>query len=160
MYVWIPNFIQFPCCTQHCKYLTTHYTAFHQHFGSDVTSGSFAINWSRRHGAMLVRAARRYATAKTRNKHWFHVTWLPKCLWMPYSDMINLFLIYLPQYSFHSVVCMAAILVSQQHDLLHPCHSIWLPSKWKMDKFYWPEHMRKSNPTPHHHDLLHPHYSI
>ncbi len=45
------------------------YTAFHQLFGSDVTSASFAFNWSRGRGAMLTHAARRYAVAQTQNKH-------------------------------------------------------------------------------------------
>ncbi len=48
----------------------TGYTAFHQHFGSDITSASFSFNWSRGCGATQTRAARRYATAQTRNKHW------------------------------------------------------------------------------------------
>ncbi len=57
------------------------YTAFLQHFGSDVTSASFGFNilWGR--VARLTHAARRYATAQTQNKHWFYVTSLLKYWW-------------------------------------------------------------------------------
>ncbi len=47
------------------------YTAFHQHFGSDFTSAFFAYNWLRGREATQTPAARRYAAAQTRNKHWF-----------------------------------------------------------------------------------------
>ncbi len=45
------------------------YTAFHQHFGSDVTSASFAFNRSRGRGAMITCIAWRYATVQTWYKH-------------------------------------------------------------------------------------------
>ncbi len=41
-------------------------TAFHQHFGSDVTSESLALNWLHRHRAILTCAAQRYIAAQTR----------------------------------------------------------------------------------------------
>ncbi len=53
------------------------YTAFPQHFGSDVTSASIVFNWSCECGATVAHTARRYAVMQTRNKRWFYVTSLP-----------------------------------------------------------------------------------
>ncbi len=42
-------------------YCENDHPAFHQHFGSDVTSASFELYWSRGCGAILTHAVRRYA---------------------------------------------------------------------------------------------------
>ena len=62
------------CCSWLLIFYCPRYTAFHQHFGSDdVTSVSFAFNWSRRGGAMLhmQRGNTLYVAAQTRNKGCF-----------------------------------------------------------------------------------------
>ncbi len=57
----------------------TNYAWFRQHFGSDVTSASFAFNWSWKRRATLTSEEQRYVVALTRNKGWLYVTTLPKC---------------------------------------------------------------------------------
>ncbi len=57
------------------------YTAFHQHFGRDVSSASLALTWLHGRAAALSRAAQRYTVAQTRSLRWFYVMPLPRCCW-------------------------------------------------------------------------------
>ncbi len=68
-------------CSNYAYLISPKLTPFHQHFGSDITSAPFTLNWSRVHGATLTCATRRYAAEQTQNKCWFYVTSLPKCWW-------------------------------------------------------------------------------
>ncbi len=79
-------------CEVHSPVLTwvkRNTTAFHLHFGSDVTTASFAFNLSRGRGT-LTRAVRWYAATQTRNKGWCYVTSLPKCWWKAVIQNNNL----------------------------------------------------------------------
>ena len=59
------------------------YSAFHQHFDSDITSASFAFNWSHGRGDTVTCAAQRRHGANTEKASIFFVMVLPKCWWNP-----------------------------------------------------------------------------
>ena len=67
------------------------YTAFGQHFGSDVTSASFAFNWSRGHEARLTHAVRCHGARM--EQAWRHYQSMVKCrnilfkTWLPGSSI-------------------------------------------------------------------------
>ncbi len=61
-----------------------HYVKYYypSQFGSDVTSATFAFNWSRGRGATLTRATRRYACCVYTEQALIYLTSLPNCYWL------------------------------------------------------------------------------
>ncbi len=70
----------------------SHYTAFHQHFGSDVTSSSFWFNGCESTLTHEVRSIRSCANTEQLALHWFYVnnvTSLPKCWWTWWKAILS-----------------------------------------------------------------------
>ncbi len=85
---WLSNYNRIYWNPEPWSNWSPYYTASHQHFGSDVTSVSFAFKWLRRHGATLnMRSAdtlrRKYGTSIDFMWHHYQST----CE-MPYRSMV------------------------------------------------------------------------
>ena len=90
------------------------YVAFHQHFGSDVTSASFVFNWSCGSGATITHAARIYTAVQTWNKVILYVTTkvvvkgciLHEWAWLAYTKQLHCNVYPQSSYLLHSQPCI------------------------------------------------------